>query len=117
MLTADNGITVAARLLLLSVDWLTFHDFFEPRTPRDCLALAASAMVFLHSARPTGQGSRRTGQTGALPVPCTASDPSAAQQLAEADSVGARIGRGAWPAGEGYRVVNLPSPPSRPRAE
>jgi hypothetical protein len=41
-------ITVAMILLLLAVDWLTFHDLFEPHTVRDYLTLAASLLVFLY---------------------------------------------------------------------
>ena len=33
--------------LLLFVDWLSFHDFFEPHTVRDYLTLVASLLVFL----------------------------------------------------------------------
>jgi hypothetical protein len=40
----------------------------------------------------------------------------AAQQLAEADSAGARIGRRLLPAGVGYREVDLAMPPSRREA-
>ena len=36
----------AASLILLAVDWLTFHDLFEPHTVRDYLTLAASLLVF-----------------------------------------------------------------------
>jgi multisubunit Na+/H+ antiporter MnhB subunit len=41
-------ITVAMILLLLVVDWLTFHDLFESHTVRDYLTLAASSLVFLY---------------------------------------------------------------------
>jgi hypothetical protein len=41
-------ITVVTILLLLAVDWLTFHDLFEPHTVRDYLTLAASLLVFLY---------------------------------------------------------------------
>jgi hypothetical protein len=41
-------VTVVAILLLLAVDWLTFHDLFEPHTVRDYLTLAASLLVFLY---------------------------------------------------------------------
>ncbi len=40
----------------------------------------------------------------------------AAQQLAEADSAGARIGWRPLPAGVGYREVDLAAPPSRREA-
>ena len=41
-------ITVAMILLLLVVDWLTFHDLFESHTVRDYLTLAESSLVFLY---------------------------------------------------------------------
>jgi len=41
---------------------------------------------------------------------------NAAEQLAEADSAGARIGWSALPAGVGYRGVELATPPSRREA-
>lgn len=37
-------------LVLVVVDWLTFHDLFEPHTVRDYLTLAASILVFVHIA-------------------------------------------------------------------
>jgi len=58
-------ITVVTILLLLVVDWLTFHDLFEPHTVRDYLTLVASLLVFLyvgvdvlHSGDPTANRSR-----------------------------------------------------------
>ena len=53
-------ITVVTILLLLSVDWLTFHDLFEPHTVRDYLTLAASLLVFVYlilDALPDGDAS------------------------------------------------------------
>jgi hypothetical protein len=41
-------ITVPLILSLLAVDWLTFHDLFEPHTVRDYLMLAASLLVFVY---------------------------------------------------------------------
>ncbi len=41
-------ITVVTILTLSAVDWLTFHDLFEPHTVRDYLTLAASLLVFLY---------------------------------------------------------------------
>jgi hypothetical protein len=41
-------ITVVTILVLLAVDWLTFHDLFEPHTVRDYLTLAASLLVFVY---------------------------------------------------------------------
>jgi hypothetical protein len=43
-------ITVVTILSLLAVDWLTFHDLFEPHSVRDYLTLAASLLVFLYIA-------------------------------------------------------------------
>jgi hypothetical protein len=51
MLNLDNLLIVTAGLLLLFVDWLAFHDVFEPHTVRDWLLLIASALVFLQFAR------------------------------------------------------------------
>ncbi len=39
---------ILAVLLLLVVDWLSFHDVFEPHAVRDYLTLFASLLVFLH---------------------------------------------------------------------
>ena len=38
----------AVALVLLLVDWLTFHDLFEPHTGRDYLTFAASLLVFIY---------------------------------------------------------------------
>lgn len=38
-------------LLLLFVDWATFHDFLEPHTPRDWLTLLASILVIFYFAK------------------------------------------------------------------
>ena len=35
-------------LLLLFVDWITFHDIFESHTIRDWLTLLTSVLVFLY---------------------------------------------------------------------
>jgi len=39
-------IVAATILILLAVDWLTFHDLLEPHSVRDYLTLAASLLVF-----------------------------------------------------------------------
>jgi hypothetical protein len=36
--------------LLLVVDWLAFHDIFEPHTLRDWLTLVSSILVFFYIA-------------------------------------------------------------------
>jgi hypothetical protein len=41
------GLLVAT---LLAVDWLAFHDLFEPHTVRDYLTLAASLLAFAYLA-------------------------------------------------------------------
>ncbi len=51
MLNADNMLMIVASLLLLVVNWLAFHDFFEPHTLRDWLMLLASILVFFEFAR------------------------------------------------------------------
>ncbi len=51
ILNTDNLLMIAASLLLLFVDWLAFHDFFEPHTVRDWLMLLASVLVFVQFAR------------------------------------------------------------------
>ncbi|WP_266170808.1 hypothetical protein [Dyella subtropica] len=43
-------LAIAMVLVLVPVDWLTFHDVFEPHTVRDYLTLAASILVFAHIA-------------------------------------------------------------------
>jgi hypothetical protein len=35
-----------AAILLLAVDWLMFHDLFEPHSVRDYMTLVASLLVF-----------------------------------------------------------------------
>jgi hypothetical protein len=40
-------ITAALVPMLFAVDWLTFHDLFEPHTFRDYLTLAASMLIFI----------------------------------------------------------------------
>jgi len=37
-----------AALLLLAVDWLMFHDLFEPHSVRDYITLLASILVFAY---------------------------------------------------------------------
>jgi hypothetical protein len=48
--------------LLLAVDWLMFHDLFEPHSVRDYLTLLASILVFAYlgwaSLRPHRRGRR-----------------------------------------------------------
>lgn len=39
-------LAVAIVFLLFTVNWLTFHDLFEPHTIRDWLTLLASVLVF-----------------------------------------------------------------------
>ena len=51
MSTIDRVLMIVASLLLLSVDWLAFHDFHEAHTVRDWLMLLASALVFIQFAR------------------------------------------------------------------
>jgi hypothetical protein len=51
MLNLDNLLMLTASLLLLFVNWLTFHDFHETHTVRDWLMLIASVLVFLKFAR------------------------------------------------------------------
>jgi hypothetical protein len=51
LLNLDNLLIVTASFLLLLVDWLAFHDIFDPHTVRDWLLLIASALVFLEFAR------------------------------------------------------------------
>lgn len=41
-------LVIALVLVLIVVDWLTFHDVFEPHTVRDYLTLAASLLVFAY---------------------------------------------------------------------
>ncbi len=41
-------LVIAMVLVLIVVDWLTFHDVFEPHTVRDYLTLAASLLVFAY---------------------------------------------------------------------
>jgi hypothetical protein len=41
-------LVIAMVLVLMFVDWLTFHDVFEAHTVRDYLTLAASILVFVH---------------------------------------------------------------------
>jgi hypothetical protein len=41
-------LVIAMVLVLMFVDWLTFHDVFEPHTLRDYLTLAASILVFVY---------------------------------------------------------------------
>ncbi|RUL69007.1 hypothetical protein [Dyella choica] len=43
-------LAIAMVLVLVFVDWLTFHDIFEPHTVRDYLTLVASILVFAHMA-------------------------------------------------------------------
>ncbi len=50
-LNADNLLMIVASLLLLFVDWLAFHDFFEAHSVRDWLMLLASVLVFVQFAR------------------------------------------------------------------
>ncbi len=47
LLSMNNLLVLAASLLLLFVDWLTFHDFREAHTLRDWLMLIASVLVFV----------------------------------------------------------------------
>ena len=47
MLNKDNLLIFVISLLLLIVNWLAFHDFYEPHSVRDWLMLIASALVFL----------------------------------------------------------------------
>lgn len=47
----DTLLMGAAAVLLLGVNWLAFHDVFEPHTVRDWLALLASVLVWIQFAR------------------------------------------------------------------
>jgi len=60
MLNADNLLMLVASLLLLFVNWLTFHDIHETHTVRDWLMLVASVLVFLKFSREFWN--RRSGQ-------------------------------------------------------
>jgi hypothetical protein len=51
------GVLVA---MLLAVDWLAFHDLFEPHTVRDYLTLAASLLAFVYLASDLLVGERDT---------------------------------------------------------
>ena len=53
-------IVAAAILILLAVDWLTFHDLLEPHTVRDYLTLAASLLVFVYFGLGLRPGARPT---------------------------------------------------------
>lgn len=44
-------LMIAIVVLLFAVNWLTFHDFFEPHTLRDWLLVAASLLVFIYFAK------------------------------------------------------------------
>lgn len=51
MLRIDTWLMAVATLLLLAVNWLAFHDIYEPHTVRDWLMLLASVLVLLQFAR------------------------------------------------------------------
>lgn len=51
MLNTDDLLMLMAGLLLLFVNWLAFHDFYETHTVRDWIMLIASVLVFLKFAR------------------------------------------------------------------
>ncbi|MFN8440163.1 MAG: hypothetical protein U0175_05305 [Caldilineaceae bacterium] len=51
MLKPDRLLMIVASVLLLAVNWLAFHDFFEPHTVRDWMMLSASILVLIHFAR------------------------------------------------------------------
>ena len=64
-------IVAATILILLAVDWLTFHDLLEPHTVRDYLTLVASLLVFIYLGMDllTGRPNRtRPGETD-IPLP------------------------------------------------
>jgi len=50
MKRGNQIVMLASIFTLLAVDWLTFHDFFEPHTWRDWLLLFASILVFSYFA-------------------------------------------------------------------
>jgi hypothetical protein len=50
MKSDKSFLMLASIFLLLAVDWLTFHDFFEPHTWRDWLTLLASIFIFIYFA-------------------------------------------------------------------
>lgn len=39
---------MAIVLLLLVINWLTFHDFLEPHTTRDWLLLLTSILILIY---------------------------------------------------------------------
>lgn len=51
MVTIDDLVMVFAAVLLVFIDWLAFHDFFEPHTIRDWLMLVATGLVFIQFGR------------------------------------------------------------------
>jgi hypothetical protein len=55
-----NRLVIAATvLMLLAINWLSFHDLFEPHSFKDYLTLAASLLMFwlLGQARAAGRQS------------------------------------------------------------
>ena len=54
----------AAVVLLLTADFLAFHDLFEPHTVRDWLMLVASGLAVLALVDRTVTGSRTLGRRG-----------------------------------------------------
>jgi len=50
-LNLNNLLVLTASLILLFVNWLAFHDFYEVHIVRDWLMLIASVLVFLKFAR------------------------------------------------------------------
>jgi len=51
MFKADYVLMAIASGLLLSVNWLAFHDVREPHTVRDWVMLVASVLVLVYFAR------------------------------------------------------------------
>lgn len=51
MLKPDRLLMIGASFLLLAVNWLAFHDLFEPHTVRDWMMLVASILVLIQFAR------------------------------------------------------------------
>lgn len=47
---SNQILMLATVFTLLALDWLSFHDLFEPHTMKDYLLLFASILVFSHFA-------------------------------------------------------------------
>jgi len=47
-MTMNKVLVSVIVVLLLLINWLTFHDFLEPHSVRDWLLLVASVFVFFY---------------------------------------------------------------------